>query len=236
MTPSAQRSVPGLREAPAGDVRRASCSFRRRALVLLLLIVALGWPSPVWQATAVTPAAAAIDSGAPRTLDAVLQLSVPMELPFSPSVAWSSSPTDSSSPRWTWPVSGTRTVVAPFRAPAHAFGAGHRGIDILADAGGPVVAPADGVVAFRGRVVDRPLLTIEHADGFVSTLEPVESSLLPGDEVRTGQAVGTLVEGGGHTPVGALHLGVRRDGAYIDPMLLFGGARRAVLLPCCAPL
>ena len=37
---------------------------------------------------------------------------------------------------------------------------------------------------------------------------------------------------GGHTPAGAVHVGVRWNGVYINPMLLFGGVERAVLLPC----
>lgn len=52
--------------------------------------------------------------------------------------------------------------------------------------------------------------------------------------MRTGDALGTI-DLGGHAAAGTLHLGVRLDGAYIDPMLLFGGAPRAVLLPCCQP-
>jgi len=126
-------------------------------------------------------------------------------------------------------------VLSPFIAPAHAFAAGHRGIDIGAVASAVVVAPADGVVAFRGVVVDRPLLTIAHAGGIVTTFEPLASELRPGDAVRAGEPIGT-VSSGGHVVPGALHLGARQDGSYIDPMLLFGRARRAVLLPCCAPL
>lgn len=134
---------------------------------------------------------------------------------------------------WDWPVAGPRTVVAPFRAPAHAYGAGHRGADIAAGTGAVVItAPADGVVAFRGTVVDRALLTIEHPGGLVSTFEPVVSTLSPGDAVVAGQEIGELSLGG-HTDAGALHLGVRLDGEYINPMLLFGGVPRAVLLPCC---
>ncbi|WEK59703.1 MAG: M23 family metallopeptidase [Candidatus Microbacterium colombiense] len=120
----------------------------------------------------------------------------------------------------------------PYRAPAHEYGAGHRGIDITAATGAPVSAPASGVVAFRGTVVDRPLITIEHPGGFVSTLEPVTSSLDPGAVVSAGQPIGTVATGG-HAPTDAVHLGVRQAGVYIDPMLMFGPVQRAVLLPCC---
>ncbi|MFJ6548032.1 murein hydrolase activator EnvC family protein [Microbacterium sp. NPDC091676] len=133
---------------------------------------------------------------------------------------------------WQWPVDGPRRVSVAYRAPAHAYGPGHRGMDVAAGASGSVVAPAEGVVAFQGVVVDRPLLTIRHADGLVSTFEPVESPLHPGDVVHRGQNIGRIATGG-HAFPDSLHVGVRRDGEYINPMLLFGGLLRARLLPCC---
>ncbi|MFT4258657.1 murein hydrolase activator EnvC family protein [Microbacterium sp.] len=135
---------------------------------------------------------------------------------------------------WLWPVDGRREIVAAYRAPAHEYGAGHRGVDIAAPIGTTVRAPASGIVAFRGTVVDRPLITIAHEGGFVTTFEPVLSELAVGDGVEAGDIVGT-VDRGGHTPPGALHIGVRLHGAYINPMLLFGEVQRAVLLPCCDP-
>ncbi|MCK2036660.1 M23 family metallopeptidase [Microbacterium sp. SSW1-49] len=137
-----------------------------------------------------------------------------------------------SRPSWAWPLAGARSVAAPYRAPAHEYGAGHRGVDLMAEPGTTVFAPAEGVVAFRGTVVDRPLVTIEHPGGLVSTLEPVSSPLTPGAAVVAGQPLG-IVGTGGHTPTGAVHLGVRLNGAYINPLLLFGPVTRAVLLPCC---
>lgn len=134
---------------------------------------------------------------------------------------------------WAWPVPGPRTVVEPFRAPAHEYGPGHRGMDIAARIGEDVRSPADGVVAFRGIVVDRPLITIDHGSGHVTTFEPVDSSLAPGERVKAGQLVGT-VDVGGHSARGALHVGVRIDDAYVNPRPLFGEVPRAILLPCCA--
>lgn len=136
-------------------------------------------------------------------------------------------------PRWRWPVDGQRRVVEPFRAPAHEYGPGHRGIDIAAPVGSAARAPADGVVAFRGTVVDRPLLTIEHATGLVVTFEPLASDLTPGDVVAAGESIGTVATGG-HTPPGLLHVGVRWHGDYLNPLPLFGELPRAVLLPCCS--
>jgi murein DD-endopeptidase MepM/ murein hydrolase activator NlpD len=139
------------------------------------------------------------------------------------------------SPDWLWPVEGPHTVVVAYRAPAHEYGPGHRGIDVAAGIGDPVRAPADGVVAFRGTVVDRPLITIEHAGGYVTTFEPLLSDLSPGDAVAAGDVIGT-VDAGGHAAAGTLHVGVRLHGVYINPLLLFGDVPRAVLLPCCGPI
>ncbi|WP_314423806.1 M23 family metallopeptidase [uncultured Microbacterium sp.] len=140
----------------------------------------------------------------------------------------------SSLPVWDWPVEGPREILNPYRAPAHDFAAGHRGVDI-GQGGGIVRAPDDGVVAFRGTVVDRPLLTVEHPGGYVSTFEPVVSELSPGEAVTRGDPLGTVGRGG-HSATGTLHVGVRLDGVYLNPLLLFGPVPRAVLLPCCDPL
>lgn len=131
---------------------------------------------------------------------------------------------------WRWPVAPR--IVAPFVAPAHEYGPGHRGIDLAAAFGAPVAAPAPGVVAFVGRVAGRGVVTIDHGDGLVTTLEPMTGSVVIGDAVSAGDVVGT-VDAGGHTEAGAVHFGVRRHGAYINPMLLVGDVPRAVLLPCC---
>ncbi len=136
---------------------------------------------------------------------------------------------------WMWPVAGPRVVRTPYQAPPHPWSSGHRGIDIAPLLDTTVRSPASGVVAFRGTVVDRPLITIAHAGGLVTTLEPVASALHPGDTVRAGEDVGTLALGG-HTPPGLLHVGVRWHGAYINPLLLLGGVPRAILLRCCDPL
>lgn len=133
--------------------------------------------------------------------------------------------------RWSWPVHPPRIVQA-YRAPAHAYGPGHRGIDLAAEVGAEVLAPDDGVVAFAGTVVDRPIVTIDHGGGLTSTLEPVAPRMPAGAVVRRGDPVGT-VSTGGHTAPGALHLGARRDDVYLNPLQLLGEVPRAVLLPCC---
>lgn len=133
-------------------------------------------------------------------------------------------------PRWIWP-GGVASVLREFERPPHPYGPGHRGIDIPVT-GGVALAPADGVVAFSGFVVDRSLLTIDHGGGLVSTLEPVDDPPPAGTAVSQGQVLGP-VSAGGHVGDDTLHLGARLNGEYIDPLALLGVLERPVLLPCC---
>lgn len=132
---------------------------------------------------------------------------------------------------WVWPVRPFRLARA-YVAPAHEYGPGHRGIDLEPLGGAEVRAPAAGVVAFAGSVAGRGILTIDHGDGLVTTLEPVQTSVVPGAPVAADEIV-AKVSSGGHAAAGTLHFGVRLHGAYINPMLLFGELPRAILLPCC---
>lgn len=130
---------------------------------------------------------------------------------------------------WAWPVAQVQ-IVRRFEAPAHAYGPGHRGLDLASD--GVVRSPADGRIAFAGAVAGRPVVTIDHGGGVVTTLEPVVADLDVGDLVARAAPVGRLGEGG-HTPPGVVHFGVRLNGEYVNPLRLLGGVPRAVLLPCC---
>ncbi len=147
--------------------------------------------------------------------------------------------------RWTWPLTPTPTVVLPFRAPVERWSAGHRGVD-LRPAGAPpsadapdredghvdrlVLAPADGVVVFAGTVVDRGVLSIDHAAGLRSSFEPVRALVPVGTLVRRGTPVAVIAEGGQHC-AGCVHWGVRRAGEYLDPLSLLMPRRTPVLLP-----
>ena len=131
---------------------------------------------------------------------------------------------------WSWPVKPPFGIVRDYVAPAHEYGPGHRGIDIAVRGETSVRAPDDGVVAFADRVVDRGVVTIDHGGGIVSTLEPVEPTVVAGERVTRGQVIGTLSVGG-HTAPGAMHVGARLDGEYLNPLVLLGAMPRAVLLP-----
>jgi len=130
---------------------------------------------------------------------------------------------------WAWPVAAPHPIAKPYLAPATPYASGHRGLDVSAAAGATIRAPDDGVVHFTGFVVDRPVLSIDHGDGVISSYEPVATELVAGDTVRRGEAIGVLEAG--HCASACLHLGVRVDGEYVSPLLFLGGQPRAVLLP-----
>ena len=133
---------------------------------------------------------------------------------------------------WAWPVDGARIVLRPFVAPATPYGPGHRGVDLAADAA-EVLAPAAGSIRFAGTVAGRPVLTIDHGGGVVSSWEPVDSPLTAGEPVAVGQPVGVIRDG--HCVRRCVHLGVRLDGAYANPLRWLGGAVWPVLLPTRQP-
>lgn len=137
---------------------------------------------------------------------------------------------DSTGSRWVWPVPPPHSISRGFQAPATRYSAGHRGIDIAAGAGEPISAPTNAVVHFSGRVVDRPVLTLETSDGLLISMEPVDSSVPSGALVAKGDVIATSARGG-HCDAACVHLGVRRDGEYVNPLLFLGGLERAILLP-----
>ena len=137
---------------------------------------------------------------------------------------------------WAWPVVGP--VIRGFDPPSTAFGAGHRGIDIAAPIGTPVLAPAPGVVAFAGAVAGHLFVTVDHGGGLSSTSSWVSAILVrKGDAVARGSAV--ALTGTGHPGVEQphLHFGVRQGGEYVDPQgflappSLVGLIRLAPILP-----
>lgn len=129
---------------------------------------------------------------------------------------------------WAPPLGPPLRVAEQFRAPPNPYAAGHRGLDVAALTGMPVLAPASGVVTFAGTVVDRPLLSIRVDEHTIMSLEPVTTELLEGARVSRGVEVGT-VAAGGHCAARCLHLGVRVEGEYVNPLRFFAG--RPKLLP-----
>ena len=125
---------------------------------------------------------------------------------------------------WTWPVDGP--VLQSFSLEGGPYAAGqHRGIDVAADEGVPVRAPAAGTVTFAGTVPDGGRsVTIETSDGLAVTLLHLGAVLVAeGDVVAEGADVGVAGwSGEAEHPVASVHLGVRVAAdatGYLDPLL-----------------
>ena len=115
-------------------------------------------------------------------------------------------------------------VADPFRLPQGHYGPGNRGLEYRTAPGRPVRSIGRGVVAFAARVAGRLVVSIDHPDGLRSSLVGLAVVVVRvGDHVVAGQAVGL----GGRV----LHLGVRRDGRYLDPSTLFTRRGPARLVP-----
>lgn len=129
-----------------------------------------------------------------------------------------------------WPLPGSPEVVRSFEKPVHRFGPGHRGVDLAAVAGTPVLAAGAGTVVFAGQVAGRGVVSVEHRGGLRTTYEPVSPSVAAGDLVVRGQQIGTVAPGHVGCPAAAcLHWGARRGMDYLDPLGLLALGRVRLL-------
>jgi murein DD-endopeptidase MepM/ murein hydrolase activator NlpD len=140
---------------------------------------------------------------------------------------------------WHWPVKPA-VVESVFRQPNSDWGAGHRGIDLIALPAAPLLAPTSARVAFAGPVFGRPVVTLLNDQGLTLEFEPAclpnppaldtttavgvaAELLLPqvrvGQNVSAGQIFGVFCPVGlaTHCPATCLHWGVRtEDGGYLS--------------------
>jgi murein DD-endopeptidase MepM/ murein hydrolase activator NlpD len=97
--------------------------------------------------------------------------------------------------------------------------AGHWGVDFAAVPGSDVGAVADGIVTFAGSVAGRLSVSVAHGRGLVTTVSYLSAvSVRKGELVRSGQKLG---ESGRAHDTDSIHLSLRIDGEYTDPMVLF---------------
>ncbi|MDN4483722.1 M23 family metallopeptidase [Demequina lignilytica] len=128
------------------------------------------------------------------------------------------------------PVEPLRAVRL-FDPPARPWLPGHRGVDLIAHVGAPVLSPGAGVVTFAGRVVDRGVVTIDHGS-LRSSLEPVDAQVPAGTAVHAGEPVGVVGSEPGHcAPTTCVHWGVRAGDSYVDPLDVLRGFGPIILLP-----
>lgn len=126
-------------------------------------------------------------------------------------------------PRLTWPLEPRPEVMRPFDPPDDPYGKGHRGVDLGARTGQPVLAAGEGVVVYAGRLAGRGVVSIDH--GYIrTTYEPVKPSVHRGDQVSQGQRIGVLASGHeGCRASACLHWGARKPGKppeYVNPLTL----------------
>jgi hypothetical protein len=106
-------------------------------------------------------------------------------------------------------------VVDSFRPPATRYGPGNRGLKYQTEPGSEILAAADGVVVFAGQVGGALHVTVAHPDGRLTSYSGVAAiEVRRFEEVAAGQVIARSA--------GLLHVGVRENGAYIDPASIFG--------------
>ncbi len=128
-----------------------------------------------------------------------------------------------SEPGWRWPLPDPTEVVRAFHPPDVAWGPGHRGVDLAAGPGTPVLAAGHGRVSYAGILAGRGVVAIRHDGGLRTTYEPLRVTVHVGQPVEAGAVIGTLLAGHPGCPRAAcLHWGLLRGDTYLDPLSLLG--------------
>ncbi|MFC9681345.1 murein hydrolase activator EnvC family protein [Streptomyces sp. NPDC056948] len=123
-----------------------------------------------------------------------------------------------------WPVGLRPQVLRGWEPPATAYGPGHRGVDLAAAPGTPVRAVAGGRVSFAGRVAGKGVVSVELSgtgdSPLRTTYEPVTATVEEGEEVASGEVIGTVDSAGSHCTATCVHWGLRRGETYLNPLSL----------------
>ena len=120
--------------------------------------------------------------------------------------------------QFSWPLAGAPTVLRGFHPPTFPYGPGHRGIDLAAAAGEPVLAAGAGTVMFAGVVAGRGVVSLSHLGGLHTTYEPVSATVTVGQRVSRGEQIATVQSGHPGCPVMVcLHWGAFRGPDATEP-------------------
>lgn len=118
-------------------------------------------------------------------------------------------------------TAGAHGVLRGYDPPAQKWLRGHRGVDLSATVGSPILAAGAGTVAFSGTVAGTPTISLDHPDGIRTTYQPVYASVAEGESVEEGQPIGILAHPVDQWP--GLHWGARLtedSNAYLNPLSL----------------
>ena len=122
---------------------------------------------------------------------------------------------------WEFPLSPVPAIARGFDPPKHDWLPGHRGVDLRAHTGQPVLAPESGTISYVSELAGRGVVVIKHGQ-LRSTYEPVTSQLTIGEHVKRGDKIGRVECGTSHCCVGTqakcLHWGLLRGTQYLNPL------------------
>jgi murein DD-endopeptidase MepM/ murein hydrolase activator NlpD len=205
------------RREPNDHARRPRGVTTRFLLALALTLVLLG------------PTTAPASLTAPASPTAASRTAAPLPVIAAGTFGWPLAGLDGAGP----PGGGDAGAVARrFLPPPNPYGRGHRGVDLVAPRGAPVLAAGPGVVAQAGTLAGRGVVSVVHPGGLRTTYEPVTAAVVVGTSVARGTVLGTLDAGHPGCPASAcLHWGLRRHTGrdvreqYLDPLLLVGLGR-----------
>lgn len=125
---------------------------------------------------------------------------------------------------WILPVAPPAKLVSVYRAPATVYAPGHRGIDYQVVDGQQLRAPFNGEVKFLGQVARKPVITLIHSGGYITSYEPACSSLKVGQRVKKGQVFANVCAKNyrSHCKTLCLHYGLRIGQKYLSALALAG--------------
>lgn len=125
--------------------------------------------------------------------------------------------------KFVWPIAGISKISSYFGYRDNPFGTGgteyHNGIDIPASTGTPIMAVSGGQVAWSYHSSSAGnWVGIDHGNGIYSVYMHMSTRKVEeGDYVTAGQVIG-LVGSTGRSTGPHLHLGIRVNGSYVDPL------------------
>lgn len=119
-----------------------------------------------------------------------------------------------------WPVDHA-LIVGRYDVQDKRWLPGHRGVDLRTRSHETIIAPADGVIAFSGKVSGKSVVTIRHGakpGSLTSTFEPAVTLRAVGTGVSKGERFAQVEGDSDHCADQCLHWGLKTETRdYMDP-------------------